>query len=96
MKNDVWQLDAFNFESGEYECVRTGTQREELREEARLLDFKVWRIWNRTLRADRPLLPKPRFVKSSTHWRRWKRSSATLLERDKPISKYKEHKRRLK
>jgi hypothetical protein len=73
MSADSFQLDAFNYATGEYECVEVRNDSFELTECARLLGLKCWRVWNRTKRAerDRMLPPAPRIVKTFHHDRRW-------------------------
>lgn len=70
---DQFQLDAFNLESGEYECVEVRGDSFELSECAKLIGLKSWRIWNRTKRAERDkmLPPVPRIVKTFNHDRRF-------------------------
>ncbi len=70
---DRFQLDAFNFDTNEYECVEVRCDSFELTECARLLGLKSWRVWNRTKRAERDqmLPPGVRIVKTVNHSRRW-------------------------
>ena len=70
---DLFQLDAFNHESNEYEFVDFGDDSGKLADAARLLGLKAWRVWNRTTRAarNRMLPPTPRTVKTFDHSRRW-------------------------
>ncbi len=68
-----FQLDTFNYDTGEYECVEVRYNSDELKARAILFGLKCWRVWNRTTRAerDRMLPPMPRIVKTFNHDRRW-------------------------
>jgi len=66
---DRFQLDRFNFATGEYLCISVSTNRMALREQAYSSNLKCWRIWNRTKRVkrDRLLPPASRIVKTFNH-----------------------------
>jgi hypothetical protein len=74
-RGDLYQLDAFNFETGAYDIVCTGKDSLALGDKARSLGIKAWRIWNRTKRAarDRMLPPVSAITKTFNHGRRFAR-----------------------
>ena len=71
--SDVFQLDSFNYDTGQYEVVEISNNLDALRARALMFGLKCFRIWNRTVRAecDRMLPPTPRIVKTFNHSRRF-------------------------